>query len=381
MDIIESLKKAYLDSLGREQTENILIKKMIFKDIEYIAVDGYVFIEVKEIDEIIKDHQSIDIKFNGVVIGELIIADSTKEPLNLSDLTSSEIIYCIVRVISGEELNHIKFDTHYVLINDKYFTKYIIDFYLTSSFWGKYSHTSRNHIFQPDITEINLPNEIINFPTEYHRETAINNLFSISPFDKFLKSYHQLELLFNLIIVKNIQNIDVSNLFEINNIYKDLKKSEIDSIIYIIDNYLDSDEKYLKIMAKGFLSNENLCEEFLQKYSKDSNTLSDPVRWNKFVEFIRRSDLDACHSFEDFFAAATSVGFCKKEDEFLKSIRKINAYWIYRIRCSIAHNKLGEFIFESKKDHYEFIYYYGEPLLKQTIACIFSNSKFKKLFS
>ncbi|MFY0084838.1 hypothetical protein ABTP93_22430, partial [Acinetobacter baumannii] len=74
-----------------------------------------------------------------------------------------------------------------------------------------------------------------------------------------------------LVIVKNIQNINISNIYEINNIYKDLKKSEIESIIYIFEKYLGNDERYLKIMAKGFTSNELLCEEFLQKYSKESN--------------------------------------------------------------------------------------------------------------
>lgn len=385
MTQIEEFKRAYLDSLGLENTQTVLIKKIKFREANYFVVDGFVLIDVKEIDETIKKHKTIDLKLNEIVVGELIIADIDKVSNNTSDLRSSEIIYCLTKIAQGIDVNSIKFDTHYVLIKEEYFLKYILDFYETSSFWGKYSHFSRKHVFQPTINEIKLPNEVIGFPTEFHKDTSINNLLSVSPFDKFLKSYHQIELLFNLIIVRNIQNINISNIFEINNVYKDLKKTEFDSIVYIIEKYINNDEKYLKIMAKGFSIHENLCEEFLQKYSKESNPLSDYVRWNKFVKFLKKSDQDDCQSIDQFFNVAChpSVEFFKEaqKHEFLKSVRKINAYWIYRIRCSIAHNKLGEFIFETKQDHCEFIYDYGEPLLRQTISCIFSNNDFKELFS
>ena len=57
-------------------------------------------------------------------------------------------------------------------------------------------------------------------------------------------------------------------------------------------------------MAKGFSIHENLCEEFLQKYSKESNPLSDYVRWNKFVKFLKKSDQDDCQSIDQFFNVA-----------------------------------------------------------------------------
>lgn len=386
MDLIESFKNAYVDSLGLDSTYKVFIKKISFKDIDYVVVDGYVLIEVKEIDEMIKrGNQIIELKLNDIYIGELVVTDIDKNPQDTSSLRSSEIIYCIAKTFLGEDISSIKFDSHYILIDEKFFIKYILDFYDTSSLWGKYSHFSRSHLFQPTINEIILPNEVIKFPTEFHKDTAINNLSSVSPFDKFLKGYHQLELLFNLIIVKSVQKISITNLAEINSIYKDLKKSEIESIIYILEQYIDSDEKYLKIMAKAFVNNEILCEEFLQKYSKESNPLIDSVRWTRFINFLKKAERDACQSIDDFFNVAcdSSVEFFKsnQKQEFLKLVRKINAYWIYRIRCSIAHNKLGEFIFEAKQNHYEFIYTYGEPLLKQTISCIFSNNKFKALFA
>ncbi|MDC5052666.1 hypothetical protein OHW28_06640, partial [Acinetobacter baumannii] len=70
-----------------------------------------------------------------------------------------------------------------------------------------------------------------------------------------------------------------------------------------------------------------------------------------------------------------------KKEEFIKNIKRINAYWIYRIRCSIAHTKLGEFIFEYNQENHEFIYEYANNLIKRTILCIFSNQNFKSLFN
>ena len=230
-----------------------------------------------------------------------------------------------------------------------------------------------------------IPENIFKFPTPFHKNTSINNLISVSPFDKYLKTYHQIELLFNLIMVKAIQKIDISSINNINSIYKDLGKNEFETIVYIIDKYSKIDEKYLKIIVDGFTNNENLCEEFLQKYSKSSNPLSDIVRWEKFKKFAIKSNQSGCISLDDFFniACDENVAFSKptQKQDFINIIRRINGYWIYRIRCSIAHNKLGEFIFESNESHYEFVYNYGLPLLTTTLSCIFADKDFEQLFS
>ncbi|MFX7298774.1 hypothetical protein ABTI66_19580, partial [Acinetobacter baumannii] len=95
MNAVDQLKRAYLDSLGINIIKDVLIKKLIFRENEYIVVDNLVLIEVKEVDETIKGCQNIDLKANDTIVGELIISDIDKDPLDTSVLRSSEIIYCI----------------------------------------------------------------------------------------------------------------------------------------------------------------------------------------------------------------------------------------------------------------------------------------------
>lgn len=46
-------------------------------------------------------------------------------------------------------------------------------------------------------------------------------------------------------------------------------------------------------------------------------------------------------------------------------ILAIATYWIYRIRCSIAHHKIGEYMMGY--DDEEFVVEFAEPLLKEII--------------
>ena len=49
----------------------------------------------------------------------------------------------------------------------------------------------------------------------------------------------------------------------------------------------------------------------------------------------------------------------------------IASYWIYRIRCSIAHHKIGEYLFSWKDEN--FIVDFGEPLLREVVIQCLKN--------
>jgi hypothetical protein len=52
-------------------------------------------------------------------------------------------------------------------------------------------------------------------------------------------------------------------------------------------------------------------------------------------------------------------------------------YWVYRIRCSIAHTKIGSHIFVSEDE--EFVSSVGEKLIDSIISSVYSNAEFKAL--
>lgn len=386
-ELLEQYKSAYRDSAGFDSSYSVEIYDKEINGTLYVVIDGMVVIEVPEVNALISPgdtENEIDLVFDSnQIVGRLNIIDKNKKMSNTSELSKSKLLYCIYSIHKGNFDSTGNFSTNYVLIDENFCERYINEFLETSSLWGGFSHMPRSFIYQPTITSIDLPTHF-NFPTPHNEELSFSSIFASNPLEKFLKDYHQLELLFNLIIIKKVQNIHISNINEINNIYKDLRKNEIDSILYIFENFIDNDEVYLKIIIDTFKNYENLCEKFLQNYARESNPLADSKKWQKFKLFVNKADQDNCRSMDEFYNAAvdSNVGFAQpnKRDDFIKLIKKINAYWIYRIRCSIAHTKLGEFIFEYSEENHKFIFEQANLLLRTTILSIFSNPQFKSLF-
>ncbi|WP_291354034.1 hypothetical protein [Acinetobacter sp. UBA3106] len=384
-NLLDIYKRAYRDALDLPSDYELMISEKIINDDRYVIVEGKVIVEIEELNNLLGQSRSedeIDLILDGNVIGELNIINKNKLLSATSELNASKICYCIAKAYLDDVNLSYQFEKHFLLINEDFIEEYINEYSEISIFWGGFSHTPKNFEFTPEIDSIELPKKFT-FPTTHNKDIAFSSLFCTSPLEKYLRDYHQLELLFNLVLIKKLQSITIADMSGVNSIYKELRKSEMESILYIIENFIDNDEMYLKIIVDTFVNNEDLCEEIFQKYTKDSNPVNDQ-KWEKFKLFIHKSYQDSCSSMDDFFNVAIhkEVAFAQsgKMDDFIKMIKKINAYWIYRIRCSIAHTKLGEFIFEYNHDSYEFIHKYAIPLIKTTILNVFSNNNFKTLF-
>ena len=61
----------------------------------------------------------------------------------------------------------------------------------------------------------------------------------------------------------------------------------------------------------------------------------------------------------------------RSNEEYSKLIIDIAVYWIYRIRCSIAHNRIGEYVMSI--DDEEFVVNVVEPLLKEVLIQLFKK--------
>jgi len=109
-----------------------------------------------------------------------------------------------------------------------------------------------------------------------------------------------------------------------------------------------------------------------QDNGKESNPIKDD-RWVALIQFLQLTPEKQTHDKakeEKLISRAT-------EDALKDFLANLAAYWIYRVRCSIAHNREGEFIFN--RSHEEFIVDFAEILLKEVIQQIFSNAKLKEI--
>jgi hypothetical protein len=105
-------------------------------------------------------------------------------------------------------------------------------------------------------------------------------------------------------------------------------------------------------------NHQNIALEIFYKFGKTSNPLKSEIDFSKVVPF----------GFEENILKSKSISFHANHPKFIKHLA---SYWIYRIRCCIAHNKIGEYILSHSEE--EFIAEFAEPLIKEVIIQSFKK--------
>ncbi len=104
-----------------------------------------------------------------------------------------------------------------------------------------------------------------------------------------------------------------------------------------------------------------IATDAFHNFSKEGDPLKE--EGNENVDPYHTSDLNP--------AAAKRANLAQTQDQYGKLIRDVAAYWIYRIRSSIAHSRIGEFLLRDEDE--EFVAGFGEPLLVGCLMQVFSN--------
>ena len=260
------------------------------------------------------------------------------------------------------------------------FEDYKTNYKSSSVLWGGFYHIEDQKTNKPLLQtkeEIKcLPN--INLPTSYHIENAQRAIIQPYAFERFLKNYHLLELLFDYQIIQDIadnrDNIKVAGEILRKN-YKD--SDEIHRLTYIVKNNITDIDKIV-ICLNNIKDYRDLAIDIFYTYGKDSNPLKDK---DSFKTILLESTLFA----EDSFFKKNNAGSIINPPQYKKTliqknntydgfIHKLIAYWIYRIRSSIAHSKIGEFLLTSSEhEHEKFILEFAEPLLQEILIQCFES--------
>ncbi|MFG1236823.1 hypothetical protein V5F63_06405 [Xanthobacter autotrophicus DSM 597] len=260
------------------------------------------------------------------------------------------------------------FRKNYAIVHLQFFQVYMNKYHISAPIWGGFSHYSpappvtRQHqtiVARPDIF----------VPTKFHSMSFGRCISSSNSFDRFLKLYHSLELIFDFVIMKSIQNLkdDMVGFSVINRAIHN--RSEIERLRYIIFEYCDDCEG----IAKTFTGISNFAirsHEVFQDYTKDGNPLASPQKWADI--------LASCRAGQTTEADFQKIKLCNQKDlPYSRLISNISAYWIYRVRSSIAHSRISEFLFEDSDE--DFIVDFAEVLLTEVVRQVFSSKKLLSL--
>jgi hypothetical protein len=257
------------------------------------------------------------------------------------------------------------FLSDYVIVDRDRIEEYLERYRDGSTIWGGFSHE------EFELSEWCQPSENIraraglSAPTTHHQEAFQRYLHANNSFDRFLRLYHTVELLFDFVIFKKIQGLG-DDLIGYGDVVRDQTRGEYDRLCAIFLEFCGSPDEIGSFMNLA-AGHEETCQTLFQDYSKETNPLKD----NKFGDFwplVEGSKVSVTN------IAAAKIG---KPADASRLLVKVAAYWVYRVRCSIAHNRVGEFILTDGHD--DFVGGFATPLLANIVEQILSNEEFKAL--
>jgi len=365
----EELYKEFIDNDG------VLTYQLI--DNVFHCFNDYVVIPVRAIESSISISMADDIEIfssTGSLIGVLCPLAYPENEHIIARLNEKRLFaYFVDNLVNSHQSDSYGFVSHYVLIELSSFS-YYKTVMGTSEYWGGYTHKNLNPTNSRVINEIKV-REGIKVPSINHEESMVLAVHSSSSFERFLKYYHQIELLFDSLFISRLKNINSADLRDYAALIKEFnygKKTELETFKYILKKYLISYDLIIEKM-KLVQNHLNIANDMFYVLGKEQNPLKTNDEWTVLIDLLSRNSLDLVSSSTYQPVNGSTVRLINKNSQevFNEFIINLCSYWIYRMRCCIAHNKIGEYIFSYNDE--SFVSDFGEHLLLEIIRDIFSN--------
>lgn len=259
------------------------------------------------------------------------------------------------------------FRKNYLVIKASQLDSYVEKYMKTAPLWGGFSHHSVTASLSRNCETITAIPGII-FPTRFHESSFSKYVSSGNAFDRFLRLYHCVELIFDFIFLKSVQKLG-NDMVGYAAISRSLGKSELDKLKLILNKFCDDWESIAsKFGPLKYFEDKSFA--IFQDHTKEGNPLTDPVSWSRIVS--------ACRAGQTTKADFISLKICNSNNNpYENMVAKIASYWIYRVRSSIAHSRVSEFLFEENDEN--FIVDFVELLLEEVVKQIFSSSELSDL--
>jgi hypothetical protein len=257
----------------------------------------------------------------------------------------------------------VKLKQDYFVVRRDRLTDYLHNYEQTSGIWGGFIHKNRiTHLpYTKIITDITALRNI-SLPTPWHEENVIRATQQPYAFERFLKNYHLLELLFDWQSMKDVSNHFTNDDFiNAGEVLRKYERDDLKRLQYIIEKI--SDINKIEICLNNINSFQITAINIFYTYGKsDSNPL-----------MISKEDFSNPDKFKNIVKAG---GFSEANirkfhniSNYNTFIIKLTSYWIYRIRSSIAHSKIGEYQLSYQDE--PFMVEFAEPLLNEVITQCF----------
>lgn len=349
--------------------EGVVLGVLARADKELLLINDVVAIPVYPTNKYSFDNDLFDIsiRLGGRDIGTLCLT-SKIEPFQdvIASLTEAQYAAYLTDVdlnglISGAWVQPNK---DYVVIKSTELDQYLNN-KISAPLWGGFTHAldstgfSKGKISAASVT-LNIV-ENCNVRTSRHQECLDLAAKATHATERFLHFYHFLELDYDYEVVKEIKELDENDPKNLWDILK-LSRDDTDRIYHILRDYdcISEIERLVFLLR----NHEDAALRIFYTYGKDSNPLRSFDAFSLQIlkpPSINRAELDGIKK-----ANGLSDNFAANDSDYKIKFIKLVCYWIYRVRCSIAHNKLGEYHLNDSDD-LEFLVGFAEPLLIEMI--------------
>lgn len=335
----------------------------------HCVVDGLYPIALEASSRMYPRAQSISVlDENGLALGELLTCQG--EEFNLPGFSAGYLAAYLMDIPSERYGQPGLFSSDYLLIHSDRLDEYQRSYADGSPVWGGFQQV-RNRRSAAVATSGNPITAIkgITLPTDIHTEAAARSVVQPFAFERYLKLYHLLELSFDLHIVRRIQALN-NDLKGIGQIFSSLDSQELKRLRLIIGECKDPNAIVQCIAA---VVADPQWHDKIKSVFFDFGKSGNPVKSDKAEDFLVA--IKAGYSFANVRSAASIQGPQPSHGKGpsttqLKAFHTFSldlaAYWIYRVRSSIAHNRIGEYVMRDEDE--PFVTFFAEPLLRCVLA-------------
>lgn len=253
-----------------------------------------------------------------------------------------------------------QFTRDYAVIDEPELARYLQHYISGSALWGGFHHGTSSAGYVGWRREIKARPNVLE-PTAHHRSSFMLLTQASGPREQYLKIYHTIELLFDYITFRKIVKSG-ENLVGFGKVMSAFQRSELDRLKSIFRDFCGDVDAIASKMA-GLAPFLDRAEQMFQLHSKDGNPLNDEAKWERFRTLVASGSVD--------FIGSKNNSLATTRKAFVDLFVPLAAYQIYRIRSSIAHNRIGEYVLTDEDD--EFVAKFGIALIEEVALQIFAS--------
>ena len=336
---------------------------------EYLVVSGRVAMPLDGVGWSLDRSDDISILDEaGAPLGVLCLVTG-RPPKDPSALTRYQYTALLADVSDADALRSpVRFSRDYVVVEEADLGRYLEHYHAGSALWGGFHHGSAPTDGFGDVSEIIARRDVI-APTPHHVTSFRLLTRATGPREQFLRTYHTLELLFDYVTYRRFvkSGDDLPGFGKIMSAYQ---RSELERLKSITRDFCPDLDTVATLMVKlePFLTS---AKEMFQVHGKEGNPLKEDKKWDAFQALISAGTLDR--------ATASAGPVARGAGQFDETIAYLAAYQIYRLRSSIAHSRIGEYLLTEDDD--AMISAFGLPLISEVASQVFSSRALAELMA